>query len=71
MNVIIEVVLAYMLGFNVSFTLAPKLKGKLQITPLKFECVWILHPEVSEFGFYTLKFESVWIVHLDVSKFGI
>jgi len=26
--------------------------GKLQITPIKFEGVWILPPEVSEFGFY-------------------
>ena len=31
--------------------------GKLLITPLKFGCDWILHPEISEFGFYPLKFE--------------
>ena len=31
-------------------------KGKLQITPLKFGAVWILHPETSEYGFYPLKF---------------
>ena len=23
--------------------------------------VWILHPDISEFGFYLLKFGSVWI----------
>ena len=31
-------------------------KGKLQIAPLKFSGDWILHPEISEFGFYPLKF---------------
>ena len=31
-------------------------KGKLQITPLKFGGIWILHPEVSEYEFYPLKF---------------
>ena len=31
-------------------------KGKLQITPLKFGDDWILHFEISEFGFYPLKF---------------
>jgi len=34
--------------------------GKLQITPLKFGSVWVLHPEVSEFGFYPLK-EDKWL----------
>ena len=29
------------------------IKGKLQITPLKFGGVWILHQKVSEFGFYS------------------
>ena len=43
--------------------------GKLQITPLKFggvqiynmksKNVWILHPDISEFGFYPLKFGSL------------
>ena len=42
----------------------------MQITPLKFESVWILHPKVSEFRFYSLKFWSVWILDLDVSEFG-
>ena len=36
-----------------------KKQGKLQITPLKFEGVWILHPEISKFGFYFLKFRSI------------
>ena len=30
--------------------------GKLQITPLKFGVVWILHPDISKFRFYSLKF---------------
>ena len=30
--------------------------GKLQITPLKFEGVQILYPNVLEFAFYFLKF---------------
>ena len=30
--------------------------GKLQITPLKFEGVQILHPNVLKFEFYFLKF---------------
>ena len=47
-----------------------KIKDKLQITHLKFRGVWILHPEVSEFGSYPLKFEGVWILHLDILKFG-
>ena len=34
--------------------------GKLQITPLKFGSVWILHPEISEFGFHLLK-EDKWL----------
>ena len=34
--------------------------GKLQITPLKFASVWILHPEISEFGFHPLK-EDKWL----------
>ena len=33
---------------------------KLQITPLKFGSVWILHPEISEFGFYPLK-DDKWL----------
>ena len=45
-------------------------KGKLQITPLKFGGDWILHPEVSKFGFYPLMFGGVWILHLDFSNFG-
>ena len=36
-----------------------KKKGKLQITPLKFEGVWILYPEISKFRFYLLKFRSI------------
>ena len=43
--------------------------GKLQITPLKFRGDWILHPEVSKFGFYRLKFGDAWIFHPDVLKF--
>ena len=31
----------------------------LQITSLEFECVWILHLKISEFGFYPLKFKSI------------
>ena len=31
-------------------------KDKLQITPLSFGDVWILHLEVLEFGVYLLKF---------------
>ena len=46
------------------------LKGKLQITPLKFGGNWILHSEISEFGFYPLTFEGVWILHPHVSEFG-
>ena len=30
--------------------------GKLQITPLKFGNVWILHLEVLKFGFYPFTF---------------
>ena len=44
--------------------------GKLQIAPLKFRCIWILHLEVLEFGFYPIKFEDICILHSDVSKFG-
>ena len=33
---------------------------KLQITPLKFGSVWILHPEISEFGFHPLK-DDKWL----------
>ena len=43
--------------------------GKLQITPLKFRGDWILHPDISKFGFYLLKFGNIWILHLDISKF--
>ena len=32
--------------------------------------VWILPPEVSEFGFYPLKFGGVWILQLDILEFG-
>jgi len=39
----------------------------LQIIPLKFGDVWILHPKISDFGFNTLKFESVLILHPNVS----
>ena len=42
--------------------------GKLQITPLKFRGDWILHPEVSKFGFYRLKFGDAWIFHPNVLK---
>ena len=35
--------------------------GKLQNTPLKFGGVWILHPNISEIGFYTLKLHSICI----------
>ena len=38
------------------YSLKKKKKGKLQITLLKFRSDWILHFEVSEFGFYPLKF---------------
>ena len=41
--------------------------GKLHITFPKFESDWILHLQVSEFGFYP---HEVWILHLDVSEFG-
>ena len=47
-----------------------KLKGKLQITLLKFGSNWILHFEVLEFGFYPLIFGGVWILHPDVLEFG-
>ena len=33
-----------------------KKRAKLQIIYLKFESVWILHPEISKFEFYPLKF---------------
>ena len=46
-----------------------KKQGKLQITPLNFESDWILHPVVSEYGFYPLKFGDIWILHPNVSKF--
>ena len=40
-------------SFNKSFdtTFKKKYKGKLQITPLKFGSVWILHIDVSKFKF--------------------
>ena len=44
--------------------------NKLHITLLKFRSDWILHLEVSEFGFYPLKFGDVWILRPDVSEFG-
>ena len=44
-------------------------KDKLQITPLSFGDVWILHPEVSEFGVYLLKFR-VFGFCTNVSEFG-
>ena len=40
-----------------------KILSKLQITPLKFEDTWILHPKVLEFGFSPLKFWGTWILH--------
>ena len=43
------------------------LVGKLHITFLRFGSDWILHLQVSEFGFYP---HEVWILHLDVSEFG-
>ena len=43
--------------------------GKLQIKPLKFGCVWILHPEVLEFRFYSLKFGNIWILNPNVLEF--
>ena len=46
------------------------MEAKLQITLLKFGDVWILHLEISEYGFYHLKFEDVWILHLKVSEYG-
>ena len=46
-----------------------KEKGKLQVTPLKFRSIWILHLEVLEFGFYLIKFRGVWILHFNISKF--
>ena len=49
-----------------SFVGKDKLKGKLQIVPLKFEGVWILHFEISNFRFYSLKFE-VFGLYTDVS----
>ena len=30
---------------------------------------WILHPEISEFEFYSLKFSDVCILHSDISEF--
>ena len=35
------------------------LVGKLHITFLKFGSDWILHLQVSEFGFYTLTFQNL------------
>ena len=35
------------------------MEAKLQITPLKFGDVWILHFEVLEYGFYHLKFGDI------------
>jgi len=43
----------------------------LQITPLKFGSVWILHFEVLKFGFYPHEVWGVWILYPDVSKYGI
>ena len=40
--------------------------NKLQIIPLKFGGVGILHFEVSNFRFYSLKFGGVWILHHDI-----
>ena len=36
-----------------------KKNGKLQIAPLKFRVVWILHLKILEIWFYTLKFGSI------------
>ena len=41
----------------------------MQITPLRFRGDWILHPEVSESGYYPLKFGDVWILHPDILEF--
>ena len=45
--------------------------GKFQITPLKFGGDWILHSELSKFGFYRLKFGDAWIFHPDVLEFRL
>ena len=47
----------------ISFIPNNKKQSKLQITPLKFGDVWILHPKVLEFGFSPLKFWGTWILH--------
>ena len=60
------------MGFNFNCNFSNSFlsyRGKLQITLLKFGDVWILHPEISNFGFYPLKFRSVWILHPDVLEF--
>ena len=44
-----------------------KKNGKLQIAPLKFGVVWILHLKVSEIWFYTLKFGSISNSHPSIS----
>ena len=53
------------------------IKGKLHTASLKFEKVWILHLEnseflhfeISEFEFYPLMFRSIWILHINISEF--
>ena len=51
------------------FFFGNKKQGKLQITPLKFESDWILHPIVSKYGFGPLKIGDIWILYPNVSKF--
>ena len=43
------------------------IQGKLQITPLKFGGDWILHLEISKFGFHPITFEGIWSLHPKVS----
>ena len=47
-----------------------KYNYKLQITPLKFKDVWILHFEISKFRFYPLKVGGVEILDPDILEFG-
>ena len=42
----------------------------MQIIPLKFGSVWILHPKISEFEFYPPEVLGIWILHPSVSEFG-
>ena len=36
---------------------------------MKFGDIWILHPKILEFGFYSLKFWGVWILHSKILEF--